>query len=233
MSSSSTEAQAARTLAERSLVLVQNDGILPLRDDTARIAVIGPIADSARDLLGDYSHMGHMETLREMRARDNAFGVSGDAQSVVVMDEVSGRRTILDAIRDRFAEVDVVHASGGRILDATADEIAEAVEVARSSAVAVLVLGERSGLTSDATSGEFRDRRGSRADRPPTGACSRPSRAPGTRSCWSSSSGRPLAIEWAASTAPRSSRPGSRATPARTRSPRPWLVTSAPAASCR
>ena len=43
--------------------------------------------------------MGHMETLREMRARDNAFGVSGDAQSVVVMDEVTGRVTILDAIR--------------------------------------------------------------------------------------------------------------------------------------
>ena len=47
-----------RASAERSLVLVQNEGILPLRDDTARIAVIGP-ADSARDLLGDYSHMGH------------------------------------------------------------------------------------------------------------------------------------------------------------------------------
>ena len=38
-----------------------------------------------------------------MRARDNAFGVSGDAQSVVVMDEVTGRLTILDAIRARFA----------------------------------------------------------------------------------------------------------------------------------
>ncbi len=108
------EDQAAQILAERSLVLVKNDGLLPLRADTTRIAVIGPIADSARDLLGDYSHMVHMETLREMRARDNAFGVSGEAQSVVVLDEATGRRTILDAIRDRFAEAEVVHASGGR-----------------------------------------------------------------------------------------------------------------------
>ena len=37
--------------------------------DRGRVAVIGPIADSARDLLGDYSHLVHMETLREMRER--------------------------------------------------------------------------------------------------------------------------------------------------------------------
>jgi beta-glucosidase len=132
-----------------------------------------------------------------MRARDNAFGVSGDAQSVEVMDEVSGRRTILDAIRDRFTDVDVVHAGGGRSLDATADEIAEAVELARSSAVAVLVLGERSGLTSDATSGEFRDRRG-------LGLIGRQQdlleavAATGTPCVLVVVSGRPLAIEWAA-----------------------------------
>ncbi|HEY6608311.1 MAG TPA: glycoside hydrolase family 3 protein, partial [Candidatus Limnocylindria bacterium] len=47
------EARAARTLAERSLVLVKNDGIPPLATGRRRVAVIGPIADSARDLLGD------------------------------------------------------------------------------------------------------------------------------------------------------------------------------------
>jgi len=191
------EATAARSLAERSLVLVRNEGILPLRADTARIAVLGPIADSARDLLGDYSHMGHMETLREMRARDNAFGVSGDAQSVVVMDEVSGRHTILDAIRERFPDSDVTYASGGRIHDATATELAEAVELARAAAVAVVVLGERSGLTSDATTGEFRDRRS-------LGFIGRQQAlleavvATGTPVVLVVVSGRPLAIEWAA-----------------------------------
>jgi len=191
------EASAARSLAERSLVLTANDGILPLAPGVPRIAVIGPIADSARDLLGDYSHMGHMETLREMRARDNAFGVSGDAPSVVVMDEVTGRRTILDAIRSRFRDSDVVYAGGGRILDATDAEIAEAAEAARSADVAIVVLGERSGLTSDATSGEFRDRRG-------LGFIGRQQAlleavvATGTQCVLVVVSGRPLAIEWAA-----------------------------------
>lgn len=191
------EAQAARSLAERSLVLVKNAGILPLRADTSRIAVIGPIADSARDLLGDYSHMGHMETLREMRARDNAFGVSGEAQSVVVIDETTGRRTILQAIVERFATSAVEHAAGGRILDATAAELDEAVEAARSAAVAVVVLGERSGLTSDATTGEFRDRRG-------LGFIGRQQAlleavvGTGTPVVLVVVSGRPLAIEWAA-----------------------------------
>ena len=44
-------------LAPRSMVLVENDGILPLAPGPGRIAVIGPIADSARDLLGDYAHV--------------------------------------------------------------------------------------------------------------------------------------------------------------------------------
>ena len=38
------------------------------RGQPPRVAVIGPIADSARDLLGDYSHLVHMETLREMHS---------------------------------------------------------------------------------------------------------------------------------------------------------------------
>ena len=37
------------------MVLVGNDGILPLAAAHRRVAVIGPIADSTRDLLGDYT----------------------------------------------------------------------------------------------------------------------------------------------------------------------------------
>ena len=74
------ESRAARALAERSLVLLENDGVLPLAPDLRRIAVVGPIADSARDLLGDYSHLVHMETLREMRSGVDALGVIGDGE---------------------------------------------------------------------------------------------------------------------------------------------------------
>jgi beta-glucosidase len=152
------EALVARSLAARSMVLVKNDGILPLTGERQRVAVIGPIADSARDLLGDYSHFVHMETLREMREGVDALGVVGEGEVIAPADELTGRRTILDAIRSAFADAEVRFARGTGISAGTDDEIAEAVEVARSSDVAILVLGERSGLTDDSTTGEFRDR---------------------------------------------------------------------------
>ena len=63
-----------RDARRRSIVLLENDGVLPLARTAARIAVIGPIADSARDLIGDYGHLPHIETLRELRHRANPFG---------------------------------------------------------------------------------------------------------------------------------------------------------------
>ena len=59
-----TESRAAAIARRaRRSCCVENDGVLPLAPDLRRVAVVGPIADSARDLLGDYSHLVHMETL--------------------------------------------------------------------------------------------------------------------------------------------------------------------------
>jgi beta-glucosidase len=154
------ESRAARTLAERSLVLLKNDGVLPLAPDLRRIAVVGPIADSARDLLGDYSHLVHMETLQEMRSGVDALGVIGDGEVFAPGDELAGRRTILDAVRASFARSAVVHARGTGISSGTDEELEAAVALARDADVAIVILGERSGLTMDSTTGEFRDRVG-------------------------------------------------------------------------
>jgi beta-glucosidase len=45
----------ALTLARESMVLLKNDGLIPLAKPPARIAVVGPLADSARVLLGNYN----------------------------------------------------------------------------------------------------------------------------------------------------------------------------------
>jgi beta-glucosidase len=154
------ESRAARALAERSLVLLENDGVLPLATGIRRVAVVGPIADSARDLLGDYSHLVHMETLKEMRTGVDALGVIGDGEVFEPGDELTGRRTILDAVRGAVSGGEVVHARGTGISSGTDEELAAAVELARDADVAIVVLGERSGLTDDSTTGEFRDRVG-------------------------------------------------------------------------
>ena len=45
----------ARKLASESMVLLKNDGILPLKPGTRKIAVVGPLADQTRVLLGNYA----------------------------------------------------------------------------------------------------------------------------------------------------------------------------------
>jgi beta-glucosidase len=191
------EADAARALAERSIVLLENDGVLPLDPAVRRIAVVGPIADSARDLLGDYSHLVHMETLQEMRSGVDALGVIGDGEVFAPGDELTGRRTILDALRSAMPGADVVHARGTGIADGSDEELASAVAAARDAQVAVVVLGERSGLTDDSTTGEFRDRVG-------LGFMGRQQElleavvATGTPVVLVVVSGRPLALPWAA-----------------------------------
>ena len=151
-----TDRALARDAARASIVLLENDGTLPLRDDLATIAVIGPNADSARNLLGDYAHVAHIETLLEMRDNPIGFPVPDDLD---LSDELEGRSTILDAIRERCAHgAEVRFAAGGDVLDASDAEIAEAADAARGADVAIVVVGERSGLTLACTCGEMRDR---------------------------------------------------------------------------
>jgi beta-glucosidase len=190
------ERALARDLARRSLVLVENHGVLPLAPSVRRIAVVGPLADSARDLLGDYAHLPHIETLAELRHRANPFGFpSSDVINPV--DELSGLPTILSGLRERFGGDRVAHAQGCGLRDGTDDEITAAADLAKDSDIAIVVLGERSGLTYDATTGESRDRR-------ELGLLGRQQElleavvATGTPTVLVVVSGRPLAVEWAA-----------------------------------
>jgi beta-glucosidase len=45
----------ARKLANESMVLLKNDGLLPLKPEIKKIAVIGPLADQTRPLIGNYA----------------------------------------------------------------------------------------------------------------------------------------------------------------------------------
>src|SRR5579871_3393588 len=45
----------ARKLANESMVLLKNDGLLPLKAGIGKIAVVGPLADQTRPLLGNYA----------------------------------------------------------------------------------------------------------------------------------------------------------------------------------
>jgi beta-glucosidase len=148
----------ARSLASQSIVLLRNDGTLPIDPrTTATIAVLGPNADDPRNLFGDYSYAAHIETLLEMRDSDNVFHVP-IPDDLDVDADVVGERTVFRAISAAFPTATVRSAPGCAVNGDDRDGFADAVRLAAESDIAVMVMGDKAGLTMDSTCGEGRDR---------------------------------------------------------------------------
>ncbi len=142
----------ARRAAAESLVLLQNDGVLPLRTDM-HIAVIGPAADDQRLLQGDYSYPAHTEIVQPRDAEGKLIETKGDFAAGPYYPEAV---TPLAGIRAASTGT-VTFAKGCGVRSTRTDGFAEAVEIARAADVALCFVGGRSGLMPDCTSGEFRD----------------------------------------------------------------------------
>lgn len=149
----------AYEIAQKSMVLLKNEGeLLPLKKDVASIAVIGPNANNVRHLIGDYAYPCHIETLIEMREKDNVFHMPVP-DKVELVDNFVPIISILEAIKAKVSPETVIHyAQGCAVLDLSKEGFAEAVELARKSQVAIVVVGDKAGLTDSCTSGEARDR---------------------------------------------------------------------------
>jgi beta-glucosidase len=149
----------ARQIAVNSLVLLRNEGhLLPLPKTLKSIAVIGPNANSIRNLFGDYAYPAHLETLVEMRKGDNPFGMSATG-SVVTVEDFIETQSILTAFKTAAdLDMDIHYARGCDVRDESRAGFAEAVEAAKKAEVAIVVVGDKAGLTDDCTTGEARDR---------------------------------------------------------------------------
>jgi beta-glucosidase len=150
--------QLARQIAEQSIVLLKNDNnVLPLNKNVKSIAVIGPNANEARHLFGDYSHPAHIETLLEHKP-ELATLLRCDPKSKGIVPGSVHAPTILEAIRERVSpETRVLYAPGCAINDTDRSGFAQAIQAAQAADVVVLVVGDKSGLALDCTSGESRD----------------------------------------------------------------------------
>lgn len=121
-----------RKAAEESLVLLQNkaykgaSAILPLANRPLKIALIGPLADDAADML-------------------DMSGDPGDRRDTA---------TLKDALeaRSRQSGGSLVYARGCDISGASKDGFAEAIQAARQADVAILALGESSDMSGEAGS---------------------------------------------------------------------------------
>ena len=154
--------QLARLVAGKSLVLLRNNGILPLTApgsaaESGTVAVIGPNADEPRHLYGDYTYPAHVDALLEQRedGRD-VFALPPGGAATLERVQVDAE-TVLGALWRRLGER-VRFARGCAVNGGDRDGFEEAVALAAASSVAVMVMGDKAGLTRDCTSGESRDR---------------------------------------------------------------------------
>jgi len=125
----------ARRVADEAIVLVRNDGTLPLAAP-ASIAVVGPNATDPYAMLGCYSFPTHVVTQHP-----------GVEMGIEIP-------TLLDAIRAEFPGATVAHAEGTTVDGGETDGLAAAAELAASADVVILALGDRAGLFGRGTSGE-------------------------------------------------------------------------------
>ncbi len=144
----------AYDLACRSMVLLKNDGILPLKKEVKKIALIGPNADSARSLMGDYSYAAVAELLMSMAPEDSVFTDFTQESIPPLTVKVP---TILEAFKAAMPSVEINQAKGCDPMSADESGFGEAVEAAQAAEIAILVMGGRSGLADYNTTGEFRD----------------------------------------------------------------------------
>jgi beta-glucosidase len=142
----------AREAAEKAVVLLRNDGVLPLARST-RVAVIGPAADDERLLQGDYSYPAHTEIVQPRDAEGALIEHAGRYAAGPYYPESV---TPLAAIKELGVDVRGA-ARGCGVLSARDDDIPDAVAAARAADVALCFVGGRSGLMPNCTSGEFRD----------------------------------------------------------------------------
>lgn len=160
--------------ARESMVLLKNDGVLPLKKEIRRIALIGPHGDNARRFFGGYTLLAMAEST--LAAASSIAGVEGgestDAERVRRVPGTSVQSdegpefdaflniqkpdcvSLVTELRRRMPETEVVYACGYPVAGADETGFREALEEAEGADLVILTLGGKHGTCSIATMGE-------------------------------------------------------------------------------
>lgn len=123
-------------LTRESLVLLKNDGILPISEGTKKIAVIGPNADDIVSQCGDWTMFTHRPEEERKEIKNDQY-------------------TLLRGVKEIFSDSEIIYARGCSVRGAEDDgaEIAKAVAAAEAADAVILAFGD------DCTqNGEMKDR---------------------------------------------------------------------------
>lgn len=189
---STEQRTAARKAAERTAVLLRNEGqLLPLRQAPKTIAVVGPLADSKVDIGGSWSLASHpADAVSVLEGIQKRYAASPDAIRFSKGVEIErGQSSIFDA---QFPEpAPTLHTSAEKQA-----AFQQAIELVKSSDVSVLVLGEAQNMNGEKASRSSLDLPGNQE------ALLEAAVATGKPVVLVLLNGRPLAINWAASHVP-------------------------------
>ncbi|MDR2722231.1 MAG: glycoside hydrolase family 3 C-terminal domain-containing protein [Cellulomonadaceae bacterium] len=134
----------ARRMAEQSVVLLSNDGVLPVRTAPAKIAVIGENADKAAGLQGCYSFANHV--LAGFPDYEMGFSIPTIVEALPAAFQAAG-----------MAAPELVLAKGAGIESDSLADIPAAVTVTQDADLAIVVVGDNAGLFGRGTVGEGND----------------------------------------------------------------------------
>ncbi len=160
--------------ARESIVLLKNNGVLPLFGNVKKIALIGPHANNARSFFGGYTQMSMVEAVHA--AKDSMAGTGGGGSTreiqmlrvpgtgvqldeTEVFDGILKRlkpycRNLLEELRARLPDTEVSWASGYYVFGADESRFEDALKIAAESDLVILTLGGKNGTGSIATMGE-------------------------------------------------------------------------------
>lgn len=169
-----TDDDIARQAAQESIILLKNNGVLPLTGGKKTIAVIGPQAANARYYFGGYTHLSMVEA--QHAAMNSMAGVgAGGSTKEVEMIRIPGTnvqddeneefnavlaqlepdcKTLLETLRAELPDCEILYAQG--YFKAGKDEglFEHALEAAKKADILILTLGGKNGSGSIATMGE-------------------------------------------------------------------------------
>lgn len=170
-------------IAQDSLVLLKNDGTLPLKTGK-KVAVIGPHADSLRYPVSGYTYPAYIEMImagangedtsfngiadeaakKEAKKKDaNPFAAMFSIFSDADKSKLSDMNTVLRQMgatslkEELSSRTEITYAKGCDIIGMSTDGFAEAVKAAEEADVVVMALGGNSGWV-NVTGGEGKDR---------------------------------------------------------------------------
>lgn len=132
----------AREAAAKSVVMLKNDGALPLRPTVRKVALVGPLADDRREMIGSWCGRGvaTRETLAAALRRELPKGTE--------LAVVPGCQTRLEPPKKTLQDGTVVYDSSQPDGDFQLD-IPGAVAAAKAADVVVLAVGEAQFMTGE------------------------------------------------------------------------------------